>query len=93
MEPGRLTDAIINHSAAKVTLKLVNQPGGEALANTQWNILTPGGDVVKESAGALPTHILAAGNYSVVARHQDKNYTREFTIEPGDVKEIEVVIQ
>ncbi len=93
VEPGRLTDAIVNHSAAKVTLKLVNQPGGEALANTQWNILTPGGDVVKESAGALPTHILAAGNYSVLARHQGKNYTREFAIEPGEVKQIEVVIQ
>ena len=93
VEPGRLTDAIINHSAAKVTLKLVNQPGGEALANTQWNILTPGGDVVKESAGALPTHILAAGNYSVLAKHQGKNYTREFAIEPGEAKQIEVVIQ
>lgn len=93
VEPGRLTDATVNHSAAKVTLKLVNQPGGEALANTQWNILTPGGDVVKESAGALPTHILAAGNYSVLARHQGKNYTREFAIEPGEVKQIEVVIQ
>ncbi len=93
VEPGRLTDATINHSAAKVTLKLVNQPGGEALANTQWNILTIGGDIVKESAGALPSHILAAGNYSVLARHDGKNYTREFVIEPGETKQIEVVIQ
>ncbi len=93
VEPGRLTDATINHSAAKVTLKLVNQPGGEALANTQWNILTPGGDVVKESAGALPSHILAAGTYNVLARHQGKNYTREFAVEPGEAKQIEVVIQ
>ena len=93
VEPGRLTDATINHSAAKVTLKLVNQPGGEALANTQWNILTPGGDVVKESAGALPSHILAAGTYNVLARHQGKNYTREFAVDPGETKQIEVVIQ
>jgi hypothetical protein len=93
VEPGKLTDATINHSAAKVSLKLVNRPGGEALANTQWNILTPGGDVVKESAGALPTHILAAGNYSVLARHQGKSFTREFAVEPGVAKQIEVVIQ
>lgn len=93
VEPGRLTDATINHSAGKITFKLVTQPGGEALADTQWNILTPGGDVVKESAGALPTHILAAGNYKVVAEHQGKNYSREFLIEPGEVKQIEVVIQ
>lgn len=93
VEPGRLTEATINHTAGKVTFKLVLQPGGEALADTKWNILTPGGDVVKESAGALPTHILAAGNYTVLARHAGKNYTREFTIEPGDTKQIEVVIR
>lgn len=93
VEPGRLTDATINHTAAKVTFKLVTQPGGEALADTQWNILTPSGDTVKESAGALPTHILAAGNYKVVAQYQGKKYTRDFYTEPGDVKQIEVVIQ
>jgi hypothetical protein len=93
VEPGRLTEATINHSAARVTFKLVLQPGGEALADTQWNVLTPGGDVVKESAGALPTHILAAGTYSVLARHQGKNYTRDFEVAPGDVTQIEVVTQ
>ncbi|GBE44405.1 von Willebrand factor type A domain protein [bacterium BMS3Bbin10] len=93
VEPGKLTDAVINHSAGKITLKLVNQPGGEALANTQWNILTTGGDIVKESAGALPSHILAAGSYSVLARYQGKNFTREFVVEPGESKQVEVVIQ
>lgn len=93
VEPGRLTDAVIKHTAGKITLKLVNQPGGEALANTQWNILTPGGDIVKESAGALPSHILEAGSYSVLARHQGKNFTREFVVKPGESKQVEVVIQ
>ncbi len=91
VEPGRLTEATINHSAAKVTFKLVLQPGGEALADTHWNVLTPGGDVVKESAGALPTHVLAVGTYSVLARHQGKNYSRDFEVSSGDVKQIEVV--
>lgn len=93
VESGRLTEATINHSAAQVTFKLVMQPGGEALADTQWNVLTPGGDVVKESAGALPTHVLAAGEYSVLARHQGQNYTREFEIKPGESQQIEVVIR
>lgn len=93
VEPGKLTEATINHTAAKVTFKLVLQPGGEALADTKWNILTPGGDVVKESAGALPTHILAAGSYTVLARYNGKNYTRDFTLDPGDVKQVEVVIR
>ncbi|MCG8559857.1 MAG: VWA domain-containing protein [Hyphomicrobiales bacterium] len=93
VEPGRLTEATINHTAAKVTFKLVLQPGGEALADTTWSILTPGGDVVKESAGALPTHILAAGSYTVLARYNGKNYTRDFALEAGDVKQVEVVIR
>ena len=93
VEPGKLTEATVNHTAARVTFKLVLQPGGEALANTHWNILTQDGDVVKESVGALPTHVLAAGRYTVLARFKDKNYTRDFTIASGDIKQIEVVIR
>ncbi len=93
IEAGRLTEATISHTAAQVTFKLVLQPGGEALADTQWNILTAGGDVVKESAGALPTHILAAGTYTVLARHGGKDYTREFEVSAGDATQIELVVQ
>lgn len=93
VEPGRLTEATVNHSAARVTLKLVHQPGGEALAGTQWQVLSPGGDVVKESVGALPTHILAAGDYSVLAKYNGSNFTRDFTVKAGEVTQIEVVIR
>ena len=65
----------------------------EAQADTRWNILTPGGDIVKESAGALPTHILAAGRYTVLARYRGKDYSQEFRINTGEVKQIEVVIR
>jgi hypothetical protein len=61
VEVGKLTDATINHRAAIITLKLVNERGGEARADTQWSVLTPGGDVVKESIGAFPRVILAEG--------------------------------
>src|SRR6516164_7970243 len=39
IEPGKLTDIVVTHRAAIKTLKLVNNPGGEALANTQWTVL------------------------------------------------------
>ena len=93
VEPGKLTEATINHSAARVSFKLVLRRGGEAQADTRWNILTPGGDIVKESAGALPTHILAAGRYTVLARFRGKDYSQEFLINTGEVKQIEVVIR
>ena len=54
VQAGKLTDARINHRAAAITLKLVGETGGEAIANTAWSVLTPGGDVIKESIGAFP---------------------------------------
>jgi hypothetical protein len=62
------------------------------LADTKWKILTSAGDVVKENAGALPTHILAAGSYAVIAEHGGLSYTRKFSIEGIEAKQIEVVI-
>ena len=38
VQAGKLTDATVNHRAALITLKLVNERGGEALANTGWSV-------------------------------------------------------
>lgn len=93
VEAGKLTEATFAHDAGKCTFKLVRQPGGEAIADVQWTILDHAGAIVKESAGALPTHILAPGNYSVSAHFADALYTRTFTIQSGDNVEVEVVIK
>ena len=93
VEPGKITEATVTHAAAAITFKLVQSPGGEALADTQWTILTPTGDVVKENTGALPKHILAAGNYAVVASHNGESYTNKFSVVSGQTKQIEVVMQ
>jgi hypothetical protein len=93
VEPGKITEATIKHAAAAMTFKLVQSPGGEALADTQWSILTTTGDVVKENAGALPTHILAVGDYAVVAKHGNESYTSKFNVASGQAKQIEVVME
>ena len=90
VQAGKLTDAIVNHRAAVITLKLVGERGGEALANTSWTVLTPGGDVIKESIGAFPRVILAEGDYVAIARNEGKVFTRDFKVEPGFDREIEV---
>jgi hypothetical protein len=92
VEPGKVTEATIKQTGAKTTFKLVQSLGGEALADTKWTILTSAGDVVKENAGALPTHILAPGSYAVVADHAGLSYTRKFSIESGAAKQVEVVV-
>ncbi|MBI3702774.1 MAG: hypothetical protein HY244_02715 [Rhizobiales bacterium] len=80
---GKLTDVTVNHRAAAITLKLVGEKGGEALANTAWSVLTPGGDVIKESIGAFPRVILAEGEYRAIARNEGKVFEREFKVVAG----------
>jgi hypothetical protein len=93
VEAGKLTEATVSHSAARVTFKLVTRVGGEALPDTQWTIQTPEGVVVTRSVGALPTHILAPGTYSVTAKSSAGAYKRDFTLANGEVAQVEVLMQ
>lgn len=87
----KLTDITVTHRAAAITLKLVGDKGGEALANTAWSVLTPGGDVIKESIGAFPRVVLAEGEYRAIARNEGKVYEREFKVVTGVDGDIEVM--
>lgn len=92
VEAGKLTEAVVTHSAAKATLKLVHRAGGEALPDTQWTIQTPEGEEIKESVGALPTHILAPGKYIVLAKSQGRSFQREITLASGETTQVELVM-
>jgi hypothetical protein len=92
VEAGKLTEAAVTHSAAKATLKLVQRAGGEALPDTQWTIQSSEGEEVKESVGALPTHILAPGKYMVVAKSQGRTFQREITLANGETTQVELVM-
>jgi hypothetical protein len=91
VQAGRLTDVIITHRAAVITLKLVSDRGGEALANTAWSVITPGGDVIKESIGAFPRVVLSEGEYRAIAKNEGKVFERPFNVVNGVDGEVEVV--
>lgn len=91
IETGRITDATLHHRAAKVTLKLVAAPGGEAFAGTAFSVLTPGGDVIREAIGAFPQVILAEGDYVLIARQDGQIFSRDFKVESGLDRDIEVL--
>ncbi len=93
VEAGKLTDAVVSHHAARVTLKLVTRAGGEAQADTHWSVHSLHGELVRESQGALPTHIFAAGQYIASARHSGRLYQRQFTVISGEPVQVEVVMQ
>ena len=91
VETGRVTEATLNHKAATVILKLVGAAGGEAFAGTAFSVLTPGGDVIREAIGAFPSVTLAEGDYVLIARHEGQVYTREFKVESGLNRDIEII--
>jgi len=91
VQAGKLTDVTVTHRAAVITLKLVSDTGGEALANTAWSVITPGGDVIKESIGAFPRVVLAEGEYRAIAKNEGKVYERPFNVVNGVDGEVEVV--
>jgi hypothetical protein len=91
VESGRVTEATLNHRAATVTLKLVGSEGGEAIAGTAFSVLTPGGDVIREAIGAFPSVTLAEGEYVLIARHEGKVHTKEFRVESGLDRDIEII--
>ncbi len=93
VEAGKLTEANLIHTSAKVSFKLVARAGGEALPDTHWTIQSLQGATVKESVGALPTHTLAPGTYAVIAKSQDKAYRKDFTVRENDVTQVEVVLK
>jgi hypothetical protein len=91
VEAGRLSEVKVVHPAAEVSFKLVTRGGGDAIADTQWSV-TRQGEVVKETSGALPTHFLAPGTYTVSARHAGRFHRRDFTVKAGETRLVEVVM-
>ncbi len=91
VQGGKLTDATLRHRSAVMTLKLVNETGGEALANTAFTILTPGGDVIRELIGAFPSLVLAEGEYVAVARHDAKTFQTTFKVASTLDRDVEVL--
>jgi hypothetical protein len=91
VEAGKLTDATVEHRAAELTLKLVRDEGGEAIADTSWSVLTGSGDPVRESVGAFASMVLAEGEYTIVAKNRDRIYQRDFTVVGGHNQDVEVL--
>ena len=80
----------MTHRAAVITLKLVNEAGGEALANTQWTVLTPGGDY-QGIDRRFPARRAGRGDYHLIARNEGKTFQRDFKVITGVDGEVEVL--
>ncbi|MEM7696047.1 MAG: hypothetical protein AAF318_16480 [Pseudomonadota bacterium] len=93
VEAGKLTRVSMRHTAGTINLRLVRQTGGEAIANTEFSIYTDDGRRVYDRRGAHATATLAAGNYAVVARHRDEEFSQSFTVRSGATGDIDILAQ
>ena len=91
VESGQLTEATVEHKAAQMTMKLVREAGGEAIADTAWSVVTGSGDIVQENVGAFASMVLAEGTYTAVARNRDRIYSRDFMVVAGRNQDVEVL--
>jgi len=91
IEAGKLTEATVEHHAAELTMKLVREAGGEAIADTSWSVLSSGGEPVREVVGAFASLVLAEGDYTIIAKNKDRIYQRDFTVVGGRNQDVEVL--
>lgn len=79
---GRLSRISFQQKAARITLRLMHEPNGDALANTKWSIADASGDVVYEAADAYLSVVLAAGHYVAIAQNNGI-FQKDFVVESG----------
>lgn len=91
VDPGKLTEATVFQHAARLTLKLVEQHGGEAIADTAWTVETISGEPVLDTVGAFPSTVLAAGDYTAIAKHDGRSYQLNFNVQTGQNRDVEVL--
>ena len=91
VEAGQLTDATLYQQASQVSFRLVSEAGGEAIADVEWTVKTADGATVFSELGAFPATVLATGEYLVLAKQRDTVFNRQFEVQAGAAKEIEVL--
>jgi hypothetical protein len=91
VEAGKLTEATVEHRAAQLTIKLVREHGGEAMADTSWSILTDVGETIYDNVGAYASLVLAEGDYVIVAKNRGRVYQRALAVEAGHNQDVEVL--
>ena len=91
VEPGQLTDATLYHHASQISFKLVSEAGGEAIADVEWTVKTIDGETIFSDLGAFPSTVLAEGDYVVFAKQGQQVFNRDFEVNAGTAREIEVL--
>ena len=92
VKAGKVTDAVLQHRGANISMRLVSRTGGDPVANTSWAVLTEDGEEVFKSNSVAPSLILAEGTYEASVRNGDRNFRKSFEVKPGKNIRVEVLL-
>ncbi len=92
VKAGEVTDAVLQHRGANISMRLVSRTGGDPVANTSWAVLTEDGEEVFKSNSVAPSLILAEGTYEASVRNGDRNFRKSFEVKPGKNIRVEVLL-
>ncbi len=91
IQRGKLTQAKINHRAAPVNFRLVDEAGGSPVDGASWVITDQGGTTIKSTDEASPTYVLVEGSYQVAADRAGQTFRQTFAVVQGVAATIEIV--
>ncbi len=93
VEAGKLTEATVTHSAARVTFKLVTRVGGEALPDTQWTVQTPDGRWSSTASARCRPISSRPATTRLSRKSGARAFKRDFTLASGETAQVEVLMQ
>lgn len=80
-------------SAGRIKLSLTLSAADQPLPGVFWSILDPASKQVASASSISPALTLSSGAYQAVADYLGESYRRDFTIENGDNKKVQVRIR
>lgn len=92
VKAGEVTNAVLQHRGADISMRLVSRIGGDPVANTAWAVFTEEGEEVFKSNSVSPSLILAEGVYEASVRNGDRNFRKTFEVKPGKNIRVEVLL-
>jgi len=91
VQRGKLTQAKINHRAAPISFRLVQEAGGTPVSGASWLITDQAGTTIKQSDEAAPTYVLVEGTYQIAVSSAGQTYRKTFAVAQGVAATVEIL--
>ncbi len=83
----------IEMSAGRIKLSLGLMAGDPPLPNVFWSIIDPNGKQVASASSPVPRLTLARGSYQAIAQYLGQNFRRDFSLQSGESKTLQLSVQ